>query len=71
MSPAPLSPKAPHGSSLPISPQVGTDGPLNVLSRWHKPWFFKHVESKLADGKPSVEYVPLRDYYHRHTHSMF
>ena len=55
----------------------GADGPLNVISRWHKPWFFKHVESKLwkAKGQSSsaetVEYIPLRDYYHRHTRSMF
>merc|ERR1711871_1333711 len=37
----------------------------------YKPWFFKHCESKLADGKPSVEFIPLREYYHRHTRSLF
>jgi delta24-sterol reductase len=49
----------------------GNDGPVNVLSRWYKPWFFKHVESMLESGKPQVEYIPLRDYYHRHTRSIF
>ena len=49
----------------------GLDGPTNILSRWYKPWFYKHVESKLAAAEATVEYVPLRDYYHRHTHSMF
>ena len=47
-------------------------GNINTISRWYKPWFFKHVEAKLRDGgKPSVEFLPLRDYYHRHTRSMF
>jgi len=47
-------------------------GNINTMSRWYKPWFFKHVEAKLRDGgKPSVEFLPLRDYYHRHTRSMF
>ena len=44
---------------------------VNHLGHWYKPWFYKHCESKLHDGKPSVEYIPLRDYYHRHTKSMF
>ena len=47
------------------------DGVVNTLSYWFKPWFFKHVEAKVGDAKPSVEYIPLRDYYHRHTRSMF
>lgn len=48
------------------------DGVVNSLRYWFKPWFFKHVESKLADvTTPTVEYIPLRDYYHRHTRSMF
>ena len=32
--------------------------------KWHKPWFFKHVESFLDSGK-ATEFIPLRDYYHR------
>lgn len=48
-----------------------TNGETNTISWWWKPWFFKHVQSKLSDGAPSTEYLLLRDYYHRHTRSMF
>ena len=49
----------------------------NNIGLWFKPWFFKHVESLLTgmgganDGAEVVEYLPLRDYYHRHTRSIF
>jgi delta24-sterol reductase len=44
----------------------------NTLSWWYKPWFYKHVESMLHDNKGvRTEYIPLRDYYHRHTKSIF
>ncbi|XP_011499083.1 PREDICTED: delta(24)-sterol reductase-like [Ceratosolen solmsi marchali] len=44
----------------------------NEIGRWYKPWFFKHVESKLyKDMKYLTEYIPLRHYYHRHTRSLF
>ncbi len=43
---------------------------LNEIGRWHKPWFFKHVESFLTTGE-ETEYIPLRDYYHRHSRSLF
>uniref|UniRef100_H2Y9T9 Delta(24)-sterol reductase n=1 Tax=Ciona savignyi TaxID=51511 RepID=H2Y9T9_CIOSA len=46
-------------------------GKLNRIGRWYKPWFFKHVETKLKSNESSVEYIPLRDYYHRHTRSIF
>lgn len=45
-------------------------GKLNEIGRWFKPWFFKHVESFLETGS-AVEYIPLRDYYHRHSRSIF
>jgi len=45
-------------------------GQLNHIGRWFKPWFFKHVESFLNSG-PRTEYIPLRDYYHRHSRSIF
>ena len=45
-------------------------GKVNVISLWYKPWFFKHVESFLRCG-PAVEYIPLRDYQHRHSRSIF
>lgn len=55
---------------------------VNSISLWFKPWFYKHVESFLswkskaasstAEPLPThVEYIPLRDYYHRHTKSIF
>ena len=39
---------------------------LNEIGKWHKPWFFKHVEEKLHNGQ-DTEYIPIRDYYHRHS----
>lgn len=45
-------------------------GKLNRIGLWHKPWFFKHVESFLRTGT-GMEYIPLRDYYHRHSRSIF
>jgi len=49
---------------------------LNEIGKWHKPWFFKHVEGFLGKESESgqcagVEYIPLRDYYHRHSRSIF
>ncbi|XP_048511818.1 delta(24)-sterol reductase-like isoform X2 [Athalia rosae] len=43
---------------------------VNRIGRWYKPWFFKHVQTKF-NGEPRTEYIPLRDYYHRHTRSYF
>lgn len=44
----------------------------NFLSMWYKPWFYTHVRNMLAGGgQPTVEYIPLRDYYHRHSKSLF
>ncbi|MCL4119883.1 UNVERIFIED_CONTAM: hypothetical protein GTU68_055182 [Idotea baltica] len=45
-------------------------GMLNEIGKWHKPWFFTHVQSFLKVGDRS-EYIPIRDYYHRHTKSIF
>jgi delta24-sterol reductase len=51
---------------------VLSTGKINSISWWFKPWFYKHVESMLRDGKGNrTEYIPLRDYYHRHTKSIF
>ena len=48
------------------------DGRVNRIGRFWKPWFFTHVRSFLTNGQASaVEYLPLRDYYHRHTRSLF
>ena len=46
----------------------------NSIGLWFKPWFFKHVEGFLGRDPAApnvVEYVPLRDYYHRHTKAIF
>lgn len=43
---------------------------INSIGKWYKPWFFKHLETMLGK-KEVVEYIPLRDYYHRHTRSIF
>jgi hypothetical protein len=44
----------------------------NTLSWWFKPWFYKHVGWMLEDGAGDRwEIIPLRDYYHRHTKSIF
>jgi delta24-sterol reductase len=50
---------------------VGSDGPLNAIGRWYKPWFYKHVQIYLDNSKEGVEYLPLRDYFHRHTRGYF
>ena len=43
---------------------------VNAIGNHWKPWFFKHVEEYLDKGS-GIEYIPLRDYYHRHTRSLF
>ncbi len=49
----------------------GADGPINPIGRWYQPWFYKHVEGLLERRQKTVEYLPLRDYLHRHTRSYF
>jgi len=44
---------------------------INPIGRWYKPWFFEHVKSYLTKPIKQDEYIPLRDYYHRHTRSLF
>ncbi|KAF7268520.1 hypothetical protein GWI33_018395 [Rhynchophorus ferrugineus] len=44
---------------------------LNEIGKWYKPWFFIHVRDMLKRNEDVVEYIPLRDYYHRHTRSIF
>jgi len=49
-------------------------GRINAIGRWYKPWFFTHVQSYLYKNtrpEENIEYIPLRDYYHRHTRSIF
>lgn len=44
---------------------------INAIGKWYKPWFFLHVKSMLNNKNVTKEYIPLRDYYHRHTRSIF
>lgn len=49
---------------------------FNPIGKWYSEWFFKQVERHLTryqKGKKrgAIEYIPLRDYYHRHTRSLF
>jgi len=51
-------------------------GRVNHINRWYKPWFFKHAESFLHHRrqnkhKDNIDYIPLKDYYHRHTRAYF
>ncbi len=43
---------------------------INPLGRWYKPWFHIHAQTALTQGS-FVEYVPVRQYYHRHTRSIY
>lgn len=54
-----------------LTDETGTDGIINRIGRWYKPWFYKHVEELLKNSQSTVEYIPLRDYLHRHTRSYF
>jgi delta24-sterol reductase len=52
--------------------EPGSDGVVNKIGQYWKPWFFTHVERFLnEDNMTKTEYVPLRDYYHRHTRALF
>lgn len=42
----------------------------NHINRFYKPWFYKHIESFLERGQ-GTEYIPLREYYHRYTRSLY
>eukprot|EP00095_Tigriopus_kingsejongensis_P003457 snap_masked-scaffold13_size735724-processed-gene-2.2 protein:Tk03457 transcript:snap_masked-scaffold13_size735724-processed-gene-2.2-mRNA-1 annotation:"hypothetical protein" len=43
---------------------------INHVTKWYKPWFYKHVESFLTRGE-SEEYIPLREYLLRHDKAIF
>ncbi len=44
---------------------------VNPIGRWYKPWYYKHVETFLGREGESEEILPIRDFYHRHTRSIF
>ena len=43
---------------------------INEQRWWWKQWFYQRAESALQRGE-FVEYIPTRDYYHRHTRSIY
>ena len=43
--------------------------PIRV-SHWWKRWFYQHVAAITRSG-PAVEFVPIQDYYRRHSRSFF
>jgi len=43
---------------------------INKVTKWYKPWFYKHVESFLTTGE-GEEYIPLREYLLRHDKAIF
>jgi len=43
---------------------------INEVTKWYKPWFYKHVETFLTLGE-SEEYIPLREYLLRHDKAIF
>eukprot|EP00794_Sanderia_malayensis_P007853 gene7853-8702_t len=47
------------------------DVKINSIGKFWKPWFYKHVEMFLCKNQTSTELIPLREYYHRHTRSLF
>lgn len=57
------------------SKEAEKSGNVNNMGFWYKPWFHKYVKEHIldetSDGSPVVEYVPTRDYYHRHTRSLY
>ena len=43
---------------------------VNHVTKWYKPWFYKHVETYLTKGS-GEEYIPLREYLLRHDKAIF
>lgn len=43
---------------------------INEVGWWFKPWFYQHAETALKRGE-FVEYIPTREFYHRHTRSLY
>uniref|UniRef100_A0A803LSH8 Delta(24)-sterol reductase n=1 Tax=Chenopodium quinoa TaxID=63459 RepID=A0A803LSH8_CHEQI len=43
---------------------------INSCGWWFKPWFYQHAQTTLERGE-FVEYIPTREYYHRHTRSLY
>lgn len=54
-----------------MTDKIEKDGHKNSIRRWYKPWFYKYVEQILISKQTKIDYIPLRQYYHRHTRSLF
>lgn len=54
-----------------LTDEVEPNIPINRIHLWYKPWFYKLVEDKLRSSNTTSEYIPLREYLHRHTRSYF
>ncbi|MCA6094842.1 FAD-binding oxidoreductase [Streptomyces sp. SCA3-4] len=50
-------------------PRAG-DGTVNRMGRWYKPWFYEHARARCRLPR-NAEYVPLRDFYFRHSRSIY
>ena len=70
------------GKMVPFRKMIKSPFQYNPIGFWWKTWFYKHVEGFLEKpsityvpfdeiSKDYIEYVPLRDYFHRHTRSIF
>ncbi|XP_021965625.2 delta(24)-sterol reductase-like [Folsomia candida] len=53
-------------------------GKVNSVAAWYKKSFYKHVQTFLTESQTisqpapnKTEYIPLRDYYHRHSYAKF
>jgi delta24-sterol reductase len=54
-----------------LTDEIAPDGRVNAIGRWYQPWFYRHVQRFLDRDAEGIEYMPLRQYYHRHTRSYF
>ena len=55
--------------------------PVNAVDRWYKPWFYTHVldlmfnkddnDNNNKTNRKYVEYIPTKDYFHRHNKCIF
>ncbi|XVE74502.1 hypothetical protein DITRI_Ditri12bG0022200 [Diplodiscus trichospermus] len=43
---------------------------INNVGWWFKPWFYQHAQTALKKGE-FVEYIPTREFYHRHTRCLY
>merc|ERR1719273_2886588 len=54
--------------------KVPKNAKYNAVSRWYKPWFYKHVEKYMDENvqkRGNIEYIPTEDFFHRQNKSYF